>query len=162
MASMKDLRALYEEELGDLWSANDQMQRIVEVMAEKASDPAVKQLFQKSVDGIAKHTATIRAMVEKHGGAKDHCQGMEGLVEEARRHALDAPLDPALRDLEMIAQYERMSHYGLAGFGTAMAYADVLGIKDEAQQLKDIVKNIYQGDHYSAQLAVSAERAIRG
>ena len=162
MTAANELKTLYEEELGDLWSANDQMQRIVTVMAEKASDTAVKELFQKSVTGIAKHTGTIQSMLESYGGKKDHCRGMEGLVEEAKKHALDTPLDPELRDLEMIAQYQRMSHYGLAGFGTATAYADVLGLKEDAQKLKGIVTDIYGADRYSNQLAVSAERAIKG
>ena len=146
----------------DLWSANEQMQGIVQHMAEKADDPAVKQLLEKSVTGIGAHTATIRAMVEGFGGKKDHCRGMQGLVEEARKHALETPLQPELRDLELLAQYQRMSHYGLAGFGTATAYADVLGLQDDARKLKEIVNDIYSADAYSSQLAVSAQRALRG
>jgi ferritin-like metal-binding protein YciE len=162
MATSNDLKTLYEEELGDLWSANDQMQRIVAKMAEQASAEPVKKLLEKSVDGIAKHTATIQSMVEAYGGKKDHCRGMEGLVEEAKKHALDTPLDPEMRDLELIAQYQRMSHYGLAGFGTATAYADVLGLTEDAQKLKQIVSDIYRADEYSSQLAMSAEQSIKG
>jgi ferritin-like metal-binding protein YciE len=55
---------------------------------------------------------------------------MEGLVAEAKKHALDEELDPSLRDLAIVAQYPRMSHYGLAGFGTPAAYAEALGEKD--------------------------------
>lgn len=161
IASVNDLKTLYEEELGDLWSANDQMQRIIAIMVEQASSAPVKGLLQKSVDGIAKHTATIQSLVESYGGKKDHCRGMEGLVEEAKKHALDTPLDPELRDLEIIAQYQRMSHYGLAGFGTATAYASVLGLTEDAQKLKSIVKDIYSADVYSIQLAVSAEQTIK-
>ena len=54
---------------------------------------------------------------------------MEGLVAEAKKHAIDADVEEALRDLVIIAQYQRMSHYGLAGFGTAAAYAAALGEK---------------------------------
>ena len=162
MASSNDLKSIYAEELGDLWSANDQMQKIVSTMAEKASDDAVKKLLQKSVKGIAEHTKTLRALVDAQGGKKDHCRGMEGLVEEARKHVLDTPLEPELRDIEIIAQYQRMSHYGLAGFGTAAAYAATLGLKEDEQKLKSIVASIYEADKYSSQLAVSAERALKG
>jgi ferritin-like metal-binding protein YciE len=162
MASANELKTLYVEELGDLWSANDQMQRIVGSLAEQASDTAVKELLQKSVDGIAKHTAMLKELVNAHGGKNDHCRGMEGLVEEARKHALDTVLDPELRDLEIIAQYQRMSHYGLAGFGTATAYASVLGLTDDAEKLKKIVADIYSADKYSSQLAISAEQALKG
>ena len=40
---------------------------------------------------------------------------MEGLVEEAKHHALEEDMDGQLRDLVIISQYQRMSHYGLAG-----------------------------------------------
>ena len=162
MASVNDLKTLYEDELGDLWSANDQMQQIVTILADQATGKEVKDLLQKSVGGIAKHTATIRSLAESYGAKKDHCRGMEGLVQEAKKHALDTPLDPELRDLEIIAQYQRMSHYGLAGFGTATAYAEVLGLTEDAEKLKAIVKDIYSADTYSSQLAVSAEKAIKG
>jgi ferritin-like metal-binding protein YciE len=161
MATGSDLKTAYEEELGDLWSANDQMQRIVSAMAEQATDEKVKQLLQTSISGIGKHTETLKTLIDQYGGKKDHCRGMEGLVEEARKHALDTPMDEQMRDLEIVAQYQRMSHYGLAGFGTATAYAEALGLNDDAQQLRSIVKNIYNADQYSTQLAVSAQRSIR-
>lgn len=59
----------------------------------------------------------------------------------------------------MIAQYQRMSHYGLAGFGTVAAYAEVLGMSEEASKLKSIVSDIYKADEYSSSLAESAQKA---
>jgi ferritin-like metal-binding protein YciE len=81
------------------------------------------------------------------------------LVQEATQHALESDLPPVLRDLEMITQYQRMSHYGIAGFGTAAAYAEALGLNDQAQKLRSIVSDIYKADEYSSQLAESAQRA---
>jgi ferritin-like metal-binding protein YciE len=65
-----------------------------------------------------------------------------------------------LRDLIVISQYQRMSHYGMAGFGTAAAYAEALGLKDDANKLKSIVKDIYQADNYTSELAQRAEKAM--
>jgi hypothetical protein len=61
--------------------------------------------------------------------------------------------------VELITQYQRMSHYGLAGFGTAAAYAEALGMTEEAKKLKSIVSDIYKADEYSSHLAESAQRA---
>ena len=52
-----------------------------------------------------------------------------------------------------------MSHYGLAGFGTAAAYAAALGEKNDAGKLSAIVKDIYKADEYTTQLAERAEKA---
>ncbi len=161
MPSASSLKDVYIEEMRDLWSANDQMQRVMQSLSEKASDSKLKQMLEKSVGGIGQHTATLKGLVEAQGGnlGKDHCKGMEGLVAEAKKHALEAQLDGQLRDVVIIAQYQRMSHYGLAGFGTAAAYAGALGLKDEAAKLKSIVSDIYKADEYTSKLAERAEQA---
>ncbi len=76
------------------------------------------------------------------------------------QHALRSDLTPQLRDLEMIVQYQRMSHYGIAGFGTVAAYACALGMTEEATKLKSIVASIYKGDEYSSSLAETAQKTV--
>jgi ferritin-like metal-binding protein YciE len=137
------------------------MQRVMRSMSQKASDQKLKHLLEQSVSGIEKHTDTLKSVLEAQGGSagKEQCKGMEGLVAEAKKHAIDANLDESLRDLAIIAQYQRMSHYGLAGFGTAAAYADALGRKDDASKLRAIIKDIYKADDYTSHLAQQAEKA---
>jgi len=161
MPSSGSLKEVYIDEMRDLWSANDQMQQIMKSLSEKASDQQLKSLFEQSATGIGKHTETLKSVLEAAGGnvGKEHCRGMEGLVAEAKKHALEEDLAPRMRDLVMIAQYQRMSHYGLAGFGTAAAYAESLGEKDSAEKLKSIVKDIYKADEFTSQLAQRAEKA---
>lgn len=162
MPSSGSLKEVYIDEMRDLWSANDQMQRIMKTLSAKASDQKLKDLLDKSVTGIGKHTETLRSVIEGQGGMtqKEHCKGMEGLVEEAKKHALEQDLEGQLRDLVIISQYQRMSHYGMAGFGTAAAYAEALGLKDDASKLKSIVKDIYHADDYTSELAQRAEKAV--
>ena len=162
MPSSASLKDVYIDEMRDLWSANDQMQRVMKTLSQKASDKKLKDLLDKSVSGIGKHTETLKSVLEGQGGKvrKEHCKGMEGLVEEAKHHALEEDMDGQLRDLVIISQYQRMSHYGLAGFGTAAAYAEALGLKDDATKLKSIVKDIYNADEYTSELAQRAEKAV--
>lgn len=151
------LKELYTADLRDLWSANDQMQKIVQAFGGKATDPKLKQLFEQSVSGIGRHTQALREMA--NASSESPCPGMQGLIQEATQHALESDLPPKLRDLEMIAQYQRMSHYGLAGFGTVAAYAEALGMSEDATKLKSMVSEIYQADEYSSSLAESAQKA---
>ncbi len=161
MPAPESLKDVYIDEMRDLWSANDQMQRIMTSLAEKASDAKLKEMFQKSVAGIGQHTQTVKSLVEARGGnvGSEQCKGMEGIVAEAQKHALESSASGQLRDLIMIAQYQRMSHYGLAGFGTAAAYATALGFSDDAAKLKQIVSDIYKADEYTSKLAQQAEQA---
>lgn len=156
MSAPETLEDLYTGELADLWSANDQMQRVLKKIMIKASDPELKEMLTKSQAGIADHTDVLKSLLEASGEKvkKEHCKGMEGLVEEAKKHCIDeAPDKGPVLDALIIAQYQRMTHYGIAGFGTAAAYAEALGEKDAAKQLNAATKSIYGGDEYMTRLA---------
>lgn len=156
MSAPENLTDLYTGELQDLWSANDQMTKAVKKMSTKASDAALKTMLAKSLDGITQHTETLKVLLEASGEKvkKEHCKGMEGLVAEATKHTQEeAPDKGPVLDAVIIAQYQRMSHYGIAGFGTAASYADTLGLKDAVKALKKATKEIYGGDDYMTKLA---------
>lgn len=156
MSAPEDLNDLYTGELQDLWSANDQMARTLKKITPKVSDAALKEMLVKSQEGIAKHTDVLKTLLEASDEKvkKEHCKGMEGLVAEAKKHTLDeAPDKGPVLDAQIIAQYQRMSHYGIAGFGTAMAYAEALNLKDAAAALKQATKEIYGSDEYMTKLA---------
>ena len=162
MATSESLKDVYADELKDLWSANDQMTKVVKVMAGKAHDPKLKQALEKSITGINKHADTLKTLLTDadEDAEKEYCKGMEGLVKEATKHITkEAPADGQLLDVVIIAQYQRMSHYGLAGFGTAAAYAKALGMKDDYTKLAHIVGEIYKGDEYATALAAKTEQA---
>lgn len=162
MSAPDSLKDVYLDEMKDLWSANDQMSRAVQQLSEQASDPKLKQMLKDSVGGIAKHTDVLKSLIEENGGqtSPEHCKGMEGLVAEALKHGIKEALsDGRLRDVQIIAQYQRMSHYGLAGFGSAAAYARALGKTDQENRLKSAVSEIYRVDEVASRLAESAERA---
>lgn len=155
MPAPESLKDVYEDEMKDLWSANDQMSRALKSMASKAHDPKLKETLEESITGIEKHSEAIKTMLEEAGGEveKEHCKGMEGLVKEALKHTTkEAPKNGDLLDITIIAQYQRMSHYGITGFGSAATYAAALGMKEHATQLKAIVADIYKADKYTSRL----------
>jgi len=156
MSTPEDLKDLYTDELKDLWSANDQMKRLVKKITTKASDPKLKEMLTNSVEGIDKHTAVLKELIagQDEKTSKEHCKGMEGLVEEATKHIVEeGPKKGPLLDALIIAQYQRMTHYGIAGFGTAAAYAKALGLREDTTKLKAATKEIYGGDEYMNKLA---------
>ncbi|CAO4144695.1 YciE/YciF ferroxidase family protein [Methylorubrum aminovorans] len=161
MSAPSSLKEVYLDEMKDLWSANDQMIRTVKELGGHVSDAKLKQMLEHSVGGIQKHTDILKDLIQQNGGQAEpeHCKGMEGLVTEAKKHGIqEAPSDGKLRDVEIIAQYQRMSHYGLAGFGSAAAYAKALGRSEDEQKLKQAVSEIYEGDEIASKLAETLEQ----
>lgn len=156
MAAPEDLKEIYTDELKDLWSANDQMKKVLKKITSKASDAALKEMLSNSQDSIQKHTDVLKELIASNDEkvSKEHCKGMEGLVAEATKHVLEEGPDKGpLLDVMIIAQYQRMTHYGIAGFGTAAAYATALGLNDDTKKLKNATKEIYGGDEYMTKLA---------
>ncbi len=159
MSAPKNLTDCYTEELADNWSANEQMEKAVKEMAKAAGDDKLKKRLEKSADGISKHTETIKQLLKDCGETeKEHCKGMEGLVKEAHKHAIDAKIsDSDVRDVVIITQYQRMCHYGLAGLGSAKAFAEAMDKKDHVEKLDKIVESIYDADENMSDLA---ERSV--
>ena len=156
MSSPESLQELYVDELKDLWSANDQMARFLKKIGPKASNETLQGLLKEAPAGIAEHTALLKALIEGQDEkvSKEHCKGMEGLVAEATKHTVEeAPDKGPLLDALIITQFQRMTHYGIAGFGTAAAYAEALGKSEDAGKLNGATKEIYGGDEYMTKLA---------
>ena len=161
MSSPSTLKELYVDEMQDLWSANDQMSKAVEQLAGQASDSKLKTMLEGMAGGIGKHTNILKELIEAAGGkAKpEHCKGMEGLVVEALKHGVkEAAKDGDLHDIQILSQLQRMSHYGIAGFGTATAYAKALSLKDDEKKLKSAVSDIYKSDEQASSLAERLEK----
>ncbi len=162
MAEISNLSDLYIDELKDLWSANDQMARALKKIAPKASHPKLKQMLETSQSGIADHTNLLKALIANQDETvkKEHCKGMEGLVAEALKHTVEeGPDQGPVLDAAIIAQYQRMTHYGLTGFGTVAAFAKALKLADDNKQLRAAVKQMYIADELMTELAEAAVNA---
>jgi ferritin-like metal-binding protein YciE len=160
MSDISNLSDLYIDELKDLWSANDQMARALKRIGPVATNAKLKQLLENSLGGIADHTNLLKALIENQDEAveKEHCKGMEGLATEAFKHTLedDAPAKGPVLDAAIIAQYQRMTHYGITGFGTVAAFAKALKLDDDCAQLEAAVKDMHVGDDLMSELAEAA------
>jgi ferritin-like metal-binding protein YciE len=159
MAKISSLKELYVDELKDLWSANDQMARALTKIAPQAQNPKLQAMLQKSQQGIGKHTELLKTLIEAQDDEvqKEHCKGMEGLAAEAIKHTIeDAPESGPVLDAAIIAQYQRMTHYGITGFGTVSAFAKALQLNEDQTKLQAAVKDMYQSDELMSELAESA------
>lgn len=159
MSKISTLQELYVDELKDLWSANDQMAKALKTIAKQATDEKLVDLLQTSQDGIATHTDILKELIEGQDEKlkKEHCKGMEGLVAEALKHTVDdAPETGPVLDAAIIAQYQRMTHYGITGFGTVAAFAKALKLDDDGAKLEAAVKDMHSADDLMSELAESA------
>lgn len=159
MPAISNLSDLYIDELKDLWSANDQMDKALKKIAPSATHPKLRQMLQASQARISSHTDLLKALIANQGEkvSKAHCKGMSGLVSEALNHTIEeGPDKEPVLDAAIIAQFQRMTHYGITGFGTASAFSRALKLKDDNGQLRDAVKDMYKVDELMTELAEAA------
>lgn len=158
MARAETLKDYYVALLADTLSANEQMLERVGELAEIASHPELQAMLGKTQQKIPQHNRNLEQLLSDCGGARhsEHCKGMEGIAAEAREHAIRLKTDDdAVRDAAIIHAMQQMTHYGIAGYGTGAALADVLGRVEDANMLRADLKELYSGDEYLTVLAES-------
>ena len=154
--SMNDLKDVYIDQMQDIYSANKQSADVTAKLADAAKNADLKAALQSGVQGIQQGMEKLKGLIEGHGADPEgeHCKGMEGLVAEANAHALDEDFgDDDARDAMIISQYQRMVHYGIAGYGCCKAFATRLGLDDEAKVLDECLGNTYDGDEHMTAIA---------
>ena len=154
--SIDTLEDLYIEQLKDLHSANSQALEITKEMAKAASDSGLADALNAGADGIQRGNDAIKKIAEGHDESPsgEHCKGMEGLVKEARAHALDETFgEDATRDAMIITQYQRLVHYAIAGYGCLAAFANRLELDGDVTALKECLDASYEGDRTMTALA---------
>ncbi|MBP0617955.1 DUF892 family protein [Jiella mangrovi] len=154
--ALANLKDIYIDQLQDIFSADTQAEKVTRELAEAASDPKLKKALMAGVEGIEEGRKTLAEIIKSHGEdpTGEFCKGMEGLVKEARSHGIEEEItDADARDAMIITQYQRMAHYGIAGYGCLVAFAKRLGLTEEAHKLQRCLEATADGDRTMTELA---------
>lgn len=153
---MDTLKDLYIDQLQDLYSADKQSLSVTKELSKAATNPDLKAALERGAEGVKEGMVTIKALIETHDANPngEHCKGMEGLVAEARAHALEEDFsDDDVRDASIISQYQRMTHYALAGYGVVRAFAQRQGLKSDVVRIQECLDQTYGGDREMTRIA---------
>ncbi len=128
---IRSLDQLFEHELEDLLSAEQQLIEALPKMADAAGSPALKTAFKDHLKETRTHASRIEKAFKKLGKEPKAvtCKGMQGLIKEGEDVIKNAT-DPAVMDAGLIGAAQRVEHYEIAGYGTARAHAQALGHMD--------------------------------
>src|SRR5436853_511040 len=125
---LSSLRDLYIDELKDLYSAETQLVKALPKMAKASSSDELRQGFEEHLEQTKGHVERLeqifQALGESPKGKK--CVGMEGLIKEGSE-ATDEDYEGAVLDAALIGAAQRVEHYEIAAYGTAGAFAELLG-----------------------------------
>ena len=153
---IKTLDDLFVHTLQDIYYVEKQILKNLPTMAEKATDPQLKQAFQTHVRETQTHVARVEEVFRLHGHeAKGvNCPVIDGLVEEAEEIMSDAD-DPEVLDAALLSAAQAVEHYEITRYGTLAAWAKQLGRPDCASILHSILDEEKKTDALLTQLAES-------
>lgn len=144
---MKNLNQLFEHQLKDLYSAEKQLIEALPKMASNAHDSKLKKAFEDHLKETEEHITRIEEICKqldiKPTGEK--CKAMEGLIKEAEGF-IDEAEDSDVMDAGLIAEAQRVEHYEISGYGTAVRYAKELGHSKIAEKLQMTLDQEYDAD----------------
>lgn len=152
---MDTLNELFEDELKDLYSAENQLLKALPKMAKKASSETLQEAFTAHLEetkGQVERLNQIGKMMDvKLTGKK--CKAMEGLIEEGKE-ILEEDGHPAVIDAALIGAAQRVEHYEIAAYGTAKAMAEHLGLTKVAKLLDDTLQEESSADEKLTTISV--------
>ena len=122
------LKSLLEDQIKDLYNAENQLVKALPKMAKKATSEKLRAAFESHLEETRGHvdrlTAIAQILETKPGGKT--CKAMQGLVEEGKE-VLEEDGEDSVIDAALIAAAQRVEHYEISAYGSARAMAEQLG-----------------------------------
>ena len=153
---MKNLEELFEHQLKDLYSAESQLVDALPKMVKNASDSKLKKAFESHLEETKEQKKRLEEIcseldIKPEG---ETCKAMKGLIKEAESF-IDEVEDKDVMDAGLIAEAQRVEHYEISGYGTAVRFAKELGHKEIAEKLQKTLDEEYDADNKLDKLAES-------
>ena len=157
MASIDSLDTLLVGELRDLYDAEKRLTKAIPKLMKKATNDDLRSALEG-------HLAETEEQVTRLEQAFDHmgvpakskpCAGMRGIIEEGDEHVNEDFDDDGLRDATIIGAAQRVEHYEMAAYGTAIAYARLLDKQEVVDLLEETLAEEKAADEKLTEIAES-------
>ena len=151
----KAFHELYIDELKDLFNAENQLLKALPKMAKAATSPDLQAGFQEHLEQTQEHVERLEEIFEKLGESPKgkKCKGMEGLIEEGREAI--GEYEGSVLDAALIGAAQRVEHYEMARYGTAIAFAKEMGHSDHVSLLEETLNEEKETDEKLTELSGS-------
>jgi ferritin-like metal-binding protein YciE len=145
---------LFEHEVQDIYSAENQVKQALPGMIKKAKSKKLKKTLND-------HLEETRAQIERLEKIQDElklaaeekiCKGMRGLLEEGEEILKQEKLDGAL-DAAIIAAAKKVEQYEITSYSLAISHAEAIEYEGILHYLKQSLSEEFQADRKLAEIA---------
>ncbi|WP_100614388.1 YciE/YciF ferroxidase family protein [Confluentibacter citreus] len=153
---MKTLKDLFEHQLKDLYSAEKQLIDALPKVVSNAGDSKLKKAFEVHLEETKAQKKRLQDICEELdiSPTGETCKAMKGLISETESF-IEEVKDAEVMDAGLVAGAQRIEHYEISGYGTAVRYAKELGYNNIASKLQESLDEEYDANHNLNKLAES-------
>lgn len=128
MAEMNTLQDLFEDELKDIYDAENQILKALPKIIKAVNNDDLREGLTAHLEETRGHVTRLEAAFDSLDlkPKKKHCAGMAGILKEGS-DLLDEDGDDAVLDAGLIAGCQRVEHYEIVAYGCLIAWAKTLG-----------------------------------
>jgi ferritin-like metal-binding protein YciE len=149
-----NLEQLLEDELKDIYSAENQLLKALPEMAQAAESKDLRASFEKHLEQTQTHVQRIEEIcrdlkIEPSGKT---CAGMGGLIKEGQE-VIESDMETEPKQAALIGAAQRVEHYEITAYGTARAHAKQLGYVKVYEVLTQTLNEEKDTDQKLTQLA---------
>lgn len=155
MTPIDSFRELLISRVRELYDAEQLLVGALADLAGCASDPSLCAFLQTRLADTSAHLARIEEIFTglEVPPAASPSSGLRGLIRDSERHMAEVvPFGP-VRDAAVAGLALQFVHYGIAGYHTALAHAEVLGLNDIVQRLDSMLVDELSADRALKHLA---------
>ncbi len=155
MAAVKTMQDLFVHTLKDIYYAEKLIYRSLPKMMKQASSPELKQAFEKHRQETEGQIERLEQIFEECEVAARgvRCEAMDGIIAEAKE-TMDEIEDDQVRDAGMLAAAQTVEHYEISRYGTMIAWANQLGMKNAVKLLQQTLDEEKKTDKLLSDLAL--------
>ena len=144
---MKNLNDLFEHEIKDIYSAEKQLTEAFQTLIDESSDSKLNTMLIEYRKKTYSHFTSFKEITDELdiNPSNTNCEAMEGLIKEWK-NLLEHDLSPNVKDAGLIARVQRIMHYEISAYGTAVRYAKELGMETISSKLQKLLDDKYKID----------------
>jgi ferritin-like metal-binding protein YciE len=153
---IKTMNDLFVHQLQDIYYAEKQLVKALPAMAQKATDPQLRQGFLTHLDETKTHVTRLEQVFQMHGAEVKavSCPAIDGIIEEADEVASEVA-DRNVLDAALINAAQAAEHYEITRYGSLIAWARQLGRNDCASVLQKTLEEEKAADKKLTTIAES-------
>ncbi len=151
-----NLREALVDEIKDIYNAEKQIVKALPKMVKGATSDVLRDAFESHFEETQNQVTRLERVFdlldEKPRGK--HCAGMAGILEEGS-DTLEEDAEDSVMDAMLIAGAQRVEHYEITAYGTAITWAEALGLTEVAEVLGESLAEEKAADEKLSAIAES-------